>query len=135
MIEILSLFSGFDIKRVDSGAKQILAEIGIRVPDEKLSNRNLKTRGDRILIPETDFEEMANALRGRQLPDPASDNITIFPTIWVSNYYDPDSEMIKPYDTATLAEYTKLIDALKEEGVDPAVPGHPQDIHPTIRPG
>lgn len=137
-MDIFDFIRNFDVDKVNAGAIRLLSEIGIKVPDEKLRKRilaagELKARGDRVIIGEKVFMAMADELRARKKPESSGAGLRIYPTSWVSSFYDTESGQIQPYDTVTLVRNMKLVDALSAEGVIPEVPGHPHDVHPSLQ--
>ena len=137
-IDSLGLIQNFDVEKINNGAIKILTQIGMSVPDEILKKKILKTgnfdtKENRIIFREKSIENAIEELRNKTSPKPKTDKIKIFPTIWVSYFFDPESKKILPYTTPALTDYTKLVDSLTEDGVDPAIPGHPQDVHPELQ--
>ena len=137
MVHTEFTLEGFDARVVHEDAVRILCEIGLKVPDSGIKNRlgrSLSVKGEKVLFGEEVVEEFTEEIRSSRPPEPDDGKLTIFPSGWSSYFVDPETSEVKPYDTKTLSDFTKLVSSLADEGVVAGgVPGFPLDVPPQMQ--
>lgn len=132
-----------DLQRIEEAALDLLAEVGLAIPDadlrEALVRHGFATRDGRVTVPRQRAARLIAAERdrnGRRFvldappPRPASDEITAAVSTYPSWVHDIETDEIVPYTAERLRQNTRLAHAL---GL-PGVPGCPTDAPPALRP-
>ena len=135
------LVRGFDVARVHNDALRLLARVGLEVRDEALRGRLVATgavrqSGHRVLLDAATVEAYAEQLRhdgAARAPAEPDERLTVSVARWPMFFVEPQSDELRPFTTDVLIEYTKLVDAFREEGLTGSVPGTPQDVPPPIQ--
>lgn len=143
---LFSLSAG-QLQRIEDTALRILEELGLAVLDEalwnKLKQRGLETRGERVCLQREDVlefldaERRANGNRFSVQPEPdqpASSRITLHPSPYPQHVHNLDTDRIVPFTTERLIEATKLVDALSSRGLAGGAPGCPTDVPGALQP-
>jgi len=139
------LLRGFVVSKVHSDALKLLSQVGLEINDEALRKQLIATgkakeTGNRISLDEETVEEFAEELRERSLSVNSAEGdshkrqrFTVSVSGWPMFFVEPKSNDLKPFSADALIEYTRLVDAFREDGVGGSAPGTPQDVPPKIR--
>ncbi|HEY62949.1 MAG TPA: hypothetical protein G4O02_00095 [Caldilineae bacterium] len=129
--------------RVHETALRILAEVGLEILSEPVLDRlraaGFRTRGSRVLFEPAVVEDYVAEMRQRLSSQQASDvddetHLALYISSYPHHLHDLETDQIVPYTAESLAQMTRLVDTLADEGVYGAVPGYPFDVPPPLQP-
>jgi len=139
------VFSLSQLEQIQEAMLLILAEVGIRIHQEKIRKlvrqKGFRIEGGRILFDRDMIMSFIDAERshhgnayGPSEIEPSPDPLTLDVSPYPQSVHDLDTDKIVPFTSERLIEATKIVDALSEHGVWANVPGCPVDVPPELQP-
>lgn len=134
------LIEKLDTERIRQGAVQILAEVGMAAPEEKVRRRlaeeGLRVQAGRVYFPPERVEQFMARQRAQAAPEHIADTVALHTGSHALYHFNPETETIQRLTRADLERYTKLVGALHQAGVLASAfcVGQPSDVEPPLAP-
>lgn len=134
------LVATLDTERIRDGAARLLAEVGMAVPSEnarqRLAAAGLRITDGRVFIPHERAVQFMERQRAKAAPEPEEAPLRLHPGSHTFYHFDPEARTVKRLTLRDLERYTKLVAALRRDGVLASAycVGQPSNTEPQLAP-
>lgn len=125
---------------IREGAIRLLSEIGMAVPSEEVARRlqaaGARVEKGRLYCPPEAVSDFMDRQKGAAAAEPAEQSLALESGSHCLYEFCPSARAIKPLTLASLERWTRLVGALRAEGVLTGAycPGTPADVPPSLAP-